>query len=162
MKRKEVKIDSGKWEENCLDFSLEKKIKEYKEGIDYEVDKTGNFYTILSERLKKIIWPDDSFHYEAVVAIDRQGKIEGWRIQADNPREPYEKVVKGGLEEIMDDFEKGGKVVDGFQEVDKSFNQFQKKHEITNNRGSNIFLIIGVALLLAFSLLFYRFILKKG
>jgi hypothetical protein len=34
---------------------LEKKIKEYKEGIDYEVDKTGNFYTILSERLKKII-----------------------------------------------------------------------------------------------------------
>jgi LPXTG-motif cell wall-anchored protein len=62
----------------------------------------------------------------------------------------------------MDDFEKGGKVVDGFQEVDKSFNQFQKKHEITNNRGSNIFLIIGVALLLAFSLLFYRFILKKG
>jgi hypothetical protein len=51
----DIKIDSGKRGINCLAFPLEEKIRKYKEGVDYEIDKTGNFYTILSERLKKII-----------------------------------------------------------------------------------------------------------
>jgi hypothetical protein len=36
-------------------FALEKKISEYKEGVDYNVDEVGNLYTILSERLEKVI-----------------------------------------------------------------------------------------------------------
>jgi len=51
MENKRVEIDIGRNE----GFVLEKKIKEYKEGVDYEVDKTGNFYTILSERLKSVV-----------------------------------------------------------------------------------------------------------
>ena len=54
MKLKRVEIDSGRGE-NGLVFSLEEKIKKYEKGVDYEVDQTGNFYTILSERLKKVI-----------------------------------------------------------------------------------------------------------
>jgi hypothetical protein len=52
METKRVEIDTDK---NESGFILEKKIKEYKEGVDYEADKTGNFYTILSERLKSVI-----------------------------------------------------------------------------------------------------------
>jgi len=49
-----ITTDIGKGE-NKLDFLLEKKIKEHQEGVDYVVDKAGNVYTIISERLKKII-----------------------------------------------------------------------------------------------------------
>jgi len=52
MKTSRVEIDTGK---NNLSFVLEKKVREYREGIDYVVDETGNFYTILSERLKRVI-----------------------------------------------------------------------------------------------------------
>ncbi|MEG7979373.1 MAG: hypothetical protein NY202_05900 [Mollicutes bacterium UO1] len=37
------------------DSLIEKIEKEYKKGVDYTVDKTGNFYTILSEELEKAI-----------------------------------------------------------------------------------------------------------
>jgi len=59
MKKIRRDIDCGKKELNEVIFELEEKIKEYEKGIDYEVDKTGNFYTILSEKLKKVIWPND-------------------------------------------------------------------------------------------------------
>ena len=39
------------------------------------------------------------------MAIDRQGKIESWRIAAENPIEPYKRFKEGGLKEIMDDIE---------------------------------------------------------
>jgi hypothetical protein len=38
-----------------LGLLLEKKLKNYKKGVDYTVDKKGNFYTILSESLKKTL-----------------------------------------------------------------------------------------------------------
>lgn len=52
--KKRVEIDSGKGG-NDLIFLLEQKIKDYQEGVDYFVDETGNFYTIISERLKRDI-----------------------------------------------------------------------------------------------------------
>jgi hypothetical protein len=55
MKRIRKEIDCGRKELDKVIFSLEEKIKEHQEGVDYEVDETGNFYTILSERLKKEI-----------------------------------------------------------------------------------------------------------
>jgi hypothetical protein len=41
-----------------------------------------------------------------VVAIDREGKIQSWRMAAENPQEPYERFKKGGLKEIMSGIEK--------------------------------------------------------
>jgi hypothetical protein len=54
--KKGVVIDSGKKsQKGIIIFPLELKIREFEEKVDYEIDETGKYYTILSERLKKII-----------------------------------------------------------------------------------------------------------
>lgn len=67
----------------CFPFvdsdSLIKKIeKEYERGVDYAVDQTGNFYTILSERLEKAIWPNDCSPWEKsmVIANEKEGVVQ--------------------------------------------------------------------------------------
>jgi hypothetical protein len=52
---KRVEFDKGEKKEGNLLFPLERKIRRYREGTDYAIDKTGNYYTILSEELKKEI-----------------------------------------------------------------------------------------------------------
>jgi len=61
------------------DSLIEKIEKEYKKGVDYTVDKTGNFYTILSEKLEKSIWPNDCSPWERTwgkpsVVVDKEKK----------------------------------------------------------------------------------------
>ena len=163
MKFKRVNIDTGK----NSGFILEKKIKEYKEGIDYKVDKTGNSYTILSEGLKSAIWPDDYFWYDdSVVVIDRQGKVESYRMAADNPREPY-KIDRNFLKEIMSESDCFDKKEPVIEQQDKQDNKRKEENVVfflkedtkeIDKKNNLVPWVVGVSLLFVIPLCF---IIKK-
>jgi len=80
------------------DFTLEKKLKGYTVGVDYAIDKTGNYYTILSESLKETLWPNDwSFGHgnESIMIVDRQGLIKKMRFTSfkKNPDKPNKEIM---------------------------------------------------------------------
>jgi len=120
-------------------FDLEKVIKKFQERIDYTVDKTGNYYTILSERLKEVIWPGDYLNYaESIVAIDREGKINSWRFAKQNPTDINENERKillvssesMSLEKDYNNSEREKVLWNDSREVEKHFrslSEFQEK-----------------------------------
>lgn len=86
MKKQRIISDIGRVGDSPH-FPLEEKIKEHKRGIDYTVDETGNIYTILSEKLKEVIWPNDNcFYDESIVVIDRQKLVQ--KLESDRPNDP--------------------------------------------------------------------------
>ena len=107
--KKRVEIDTGKGTDGLFTFDLEKEIKKYEKGIDYTVDSTNNYYTVISEKLKSIIWPNDHYPYdESIVFIDRQGKVQSMRVvgSKESPTEPYKQYNEGGFKEVEKDIDK--------------------------------------------------------
>lgn len=107
-----VEIDTGKGEISKLAFPLIEKIKGCKEGIDYTVNKSGDCYAILSEKLKKDIWPDDYYPYDySYVVIDKQGLVQGWRLvslresSVDPNRELHRQISRGGFNKLVEGVE---------------------------------------------------------
>jgi len=155
-----ITTDTGKGE-NKLDFLLEKKIKEHQEGVDYVVDKAGNVYTIISERLKKIIWPNEYYPYdESIVTIDRQGIIKrmGFVSSKENSNDPNEWFREKGSKEILESVNKDKKRGD----LSSDFSIVETSQPLTKqlNRSNKEFWIIG-GLLLLFVPLAYFFWKKK-
>ena len=155
-----ITTDIGKGESK-LDFFLEKKIKEYQERVDYVVDKTGNVYTIISERLKKIIWPNEYYPYdESIVTIDRKGIVKrmGFVSSKKNPDDPNRWFREKGSEEILENVNKDKKK----RSSDSDFSIAETSQSLTKqpNKSNKELWIIG-GLLLIFVPLAYFFWNKK-
>ena len=147
-----ITTDIGKGE-GKLDFLLEKKIKEYQEGVDYVVDETGDVYTVISERLKKIVWPNEYYPYdESIVTIDRQGIVKrmGFVSSKENSNDPNKWFREKGSKEILERVNKikeGKSFCDSFSIVKKEdFSQSLTKQP---NKNDKALWIIGGLLFLA-------------
>ncbi len=143
MKKQRIISDIGKGGINST-FPLEEKIKEYEKGLDYTVDETGNVYTILTERLKGVIWPNDNYPYdESIVTIDRQKVVQEWRSKShDDPNgwihEYFRRRVSEG-EKIVSPIDSSGKIQaiegNGDKNLDDSGqNEPNKKENFTSHQ----------------------------